>query len=111
MFFFITVATSIKIRLFDESILRDQAYSSLCEINILNITLLRGTNPDIQITQHFFKVFLLEARWWVQLAGYENIFSFGINSMNILPIGCYITVIGLNAKNSYICWFHSWGTF
>ena len=97
IFFLITVATSIKIQLFGESILRDQDYSFWGEIRILTITFLRGTNPDSQITQPFFKGFLLETLWWVQLERDAPVFSCDNNTMNIFLIGWYITILGLHA--------------
>ena len=63
----------------------------------LNINLLRGTNPDNQLIQLLKKGFLLESCLWVQLERYAHIFSHDNNSINIFPIGWYLTVLGLHA--------------
>ena len=97
MLFLITVATSIQTQFSGAYIFRDQACSFLGGIHFLNIALLRGTSPDIQLNQLFLKVFLLEARQWVHLERYVYVFSRDNNSMNIFPIGWYLTILGLHA--------------
>ena len=57
MLFLITVATSIQIQLFGQSILRDQACSFCGKIHFFDINLLWGTISDSQITQPFFRGF------------------------------------------------------
>ena len=95
MFFLITVATSTQNQFFEESILRDQACIFWGE-SIFYINLLRGTNPDSQLTQLFLG-FLLEALQWVQIERDTHIFSCDKNSMNIFPISWYLTILGLHA--------------
>ena len=97
MFFHINVSTSIQTQFFDEYILRDQACSFWDEIHYLKIILLRETNPDSQLTQLFENSLLLEARQSVHLEIYSHIFSRDNILIKIFPIGCYVTILQLNA--------------
>ena len=75
------------------------------------IPLLWGTNPDSQLAKPFFKGFLLEDCLWVHFERYSHVFSRDNNSMNIFPIGWYMTVLVLHAWNAYICWLQTWDYF